>query len=117
MPRRNRFIELVHAIVDGAEVDEGARTQRIEPRHFFEMVGGAGEVVEQEADRGDAVVDVGDIGAQGQRLQVELAGLVVLALSNCLLGALTQSFDVLFSHGGAPAWEPNRRRKAAYEEL
>ena len=51
-------VKLVKPVVHGPKIDEGPGPQRVQTGHFLEVVGGAGQVVEQEADRRQAIMHV-----------------------------------------------------------
>ena len=84
----NRVVELFHAVIDRTQVDVGAGPGWIQPYHLFEMVGGTFEVVHHEADGRHAVMDVGQLGVQIQGLQIQVVGLLNLALGYCLASLL-----------------------------
>src|SRR5207248_6467569 len=87
-------------VQDRAEIDVGPRPHRIEADHFGKVVGGAVEIVEQETGGRQPVVDVGRIRLEAEGLQIELPGLIDLALRDRLPGRLAKALDAISSHDG-----------------
>ena len=77
----------IEQIIDGSEVDERSRPLGIQSRDLLEMVRGADQVLELEADRRQAIMNVWGVRLDGQRFHVQLPSLVRLALDKGL-GAL-----------------------------
>ncbi len=94
----DRFFVFFQAVINRSEVDVRAGPQRVQAGHFFEMVSGAVQIVEQETGRGQAVVYVGSIRTEGQRLQVNLACLLDLPLRDRLTSPLAEAFDAFGHH-------------------
>src|SRR5260370_1363904 len=84
------FVDLIEAIVDRPKVNVRSGPQRIEPGHFLEMVGSTRQIVNQKTDGCQPIVNIRGIGLHAQRAHLELAGLLLFALSHSLTGLTAQ---------------------------
>ena len=107
------FINLIEPIVDRAQIDVRPSAERVEARHFLEVVGSARQVAQQETDGRQTVVDIRGVGLYVQSAHVELASLLVAPLSNRLTSLVAKALDTLTNHQRYPSWRWRGRRPGA----